>query len=104
MKELEDYEVICPQCKGTGKSKSWEAGGFIITPECPKCLGEGKFDWIQRVVGKARSFDSLEAWVTEKLSKEIQENMDEEILRSISEEIEQNQKDKEDDNDNGVIS
>jgi hypothetical protein len=76
-------ETICSQCEGSGKEKTWESGGYVITPECPKCLGVGKFDWIERIMGKPnRFYSSMEGWVDE-LSKDIAYEIDKEIIESV---------------------
>lgn len=101
-------EVACYKCEGTGKSESWEVGQFKITPECTHCLGEGKFDWIERVMGKTprvyREFD-----LTGQIAKELSVEIDKEILESVVDACkvkkEQNTKEKEEDQyDNGVFS
>ncbi|MCK5603325.1 hypothetical protein KAR91_15685 [Candidatus Pacearchaeota archaeon] len=98
--KLKDHEVMCPECKGTGKLKSWTSGNFEITPECSKCLGEGKFDWIERIMGKPRriyqEFDLSEE-VVRVMAKELSDDIDKEILESICMEasynsLEQNKK------------
>ena len=106
---LNPGDTICPKCQGTGKGKKWEAGGFDITPECPKCLGDGKFDWVERIMDKPRRlFPYLEQEIINKLSEEIREEIDKEILENIigsyNKEEEQNIKEKEDEDDNGVFS
>jgi len=56
--KLEDYEEICPACKGEriiidgvifGKEVERIDSGRII---CPKCNGKGKVDWVDRVKNK----------------------------------------------------
>jgi len=42
--KLKPGELICDQCKGNGDS--------ITYNPCSKCLGSGKLDWIENVVGK----------------------------------------------------
>jgi len=46
--ELEEGEIKCPKCKGKGYIK--DPRGFKTA--CVKCLGCGKIDWIENVVGK----------------------------------------------------
>lgn len=107
--KLEVGDVVCPKCKGTGKSKAWSVGEFKVEPECPKCLGDGKFDWIDKIMGKVRKpyYQAIDAWVDE-LSKELANEIDKEILEkfigSFKVEEEQNIKEKEDKHDNGVLS
>jgi len=45
--ELEDGEVICPECKGFGVVKAW-----MRTITCLRCFGTKKLDWIEMIVGK----------------------------------------------------
>jgi DnaJ-class molecular chaperone len=107
---LEEDEVFCPKCKGTGKGKSWMAGEFIITPECSHCLGEGKLDWLERIVGKPpRKYKDIQAAVIGTIAEEIANEIDKEILEGIyqgakDEQLEQNIKGKEGKNDNRVFS
>jgi Zn ribbon nucleic-acid-binding protein len=103
--KLNPGEILCPKCKGSGKGKTWKSGDFEITPECSKCLGDGKFDWIERVTGKRRPFDYIEQEIIDKLSEELREEIDREILEKIGCSFdEKEQKKKEEPNDNRVIS
>ena len=55
MEPLKEGEVICPECTGTGRlTKITKEEKLIISqyPRCSKCLGFGKLDWIEMVVGK----------------------------------------------------
>jgi len=45
--KLESYEMICPYCNGEGHLHSNPDFGT-----CVKCLGDGKIDWVQNIVGK----------------------------------------------------
>lgn len=38
---LEDYEYICPLCKG-------HSIGFIFS-KCPRCNNKGKIDWVDKI-------------------------------------------------------
>ena len=40
-------KVVCSKCGGVGQFQSKNVKGI-----CVKCLGEGKLDWIENVVGK----------------------------------------------------
>lgn len=41
---INESEVICGRCKGEGTiGQGWM---------CKQCLGTGKFDWIENIVGK----------------------------------------------------
>jgi len=44
--KLLEGESYCEHCNGTGFSK--EDNLYF----CPHCLGTGKFDWIEKIVGK----------------------------------------------------
>ena len=48
--ELEDGEVMCPECKGHSyKECFWY---------CSRCYGAGKLDWIDMIVGKEEPYAS----------------------------------------------
>jgi len=50
MIELNEGEIICPKCGGHGDEYT-----FI----CTKCLGSGKVDWIENIVGvKHKKYDT----------------------------------------------
>ena len=42
--ELEEHEIICPDCKGTGDSQAYQL--------CETCYGKGKLDWVEQVTGR----------------------------------------------------
>ncbi len=42
-------EEICPVCKGKGVKKYFGPNDDWMFP-CKKCKGEGKVDWIQRII------------------------------------------------------
>jgi hypothetical protein len=54
---LKDGETICPECNGTGRSlrgkDEKDPFGWLF---CPKCVGSGKLDWVEMVVGKRLVF------------------------------------------------
>lgn len=50
---LEDGEEFCPKCKGSGQVHV--RTGLGIRLQCHVCSGEGKLDWVEKVVGKKRS-------------------------------------------------
>jgi DnaJ-class molecular chaperone len=103
---LEDYEVFCPKCTGTGKGQTWMAGEFEITPECRHCLGDGKLDWIERITGKPpRIYDMHYQEIVEEMGKEIAEEIDKEIIESVIEAADhvKEQNKKEGQNDNRVF-
>ena len=52
---INDDEVLCDKCNGLG----YLLNEFRISKNnnkfhkvCPKCLGDGSFDWIENIVGK----------------------------------------------------
>ena len=59
---LKEGEIICDKCKGAGSTKvkrdPRRSGPYHPTMICIKCLGEGKIDWIENIIGvKARYFN-----------------------------------------------
>jgi DnaJ-class molecular chaperone len=48
--DLKDGEEICTECSGYGMVM--RAVLFENHKMCPKCWGHGKFDWIEKAVGK----------------------------------------------------
>jgi len=44
--ELEEGEMVCDKCEGTG----WMNHHWADLP-CEKCNGKGKLDWIENIVG-----------------------------------------------------
>ena len=86
--KLKDGEVACHKCGGTGKLKEWGMReGFRVTPECHVCHGEGKLDWIERVIGKEPYYNPIYG-STEKMAKEIADEIDKEIIASVIKESE----------------
>jgi len=48
MIELNDGEIICSKCDGSGVHYNrMDISTFV----CSKCLGRGKLDWIENIVG-----------------------------------------------------
>ena len=86
--KLKDGEVVCHKCNGTGKLKEWGmGGGFTVTPECHVCCGEGKLDWIERVIGKERYYSPIFGDPST-MAKEIADEIDKEIIDSVIKEAE----------------
>lgn len=58
--ELSEGENFCLKCDGKGvvpkEGKIFGRKG-IINLVCNKCLGDGKLDWVEKVVGKRRKYD-----------------------------------------------
>lgn len=83
--KLEAGEVLCDKCNGGYAEK------LQIKHQCDKCLGVGKLNWIENIVGKKppqytvvdSGNSSIEQWIVEEVSKEIARKIDEEILSSI---------------------
>lgn len=48
--ELEDGEEVCSECQGYGMVMTSLA--YKDHKMCVKCFGHGKFDWIEKAVGK----------------------------------------------------
>lgn len=80
MIDLKEGEIICDKCKGTGSIKvkrdPTKSGPYHGVVMCLKCLGKGKFDWIENIIGvkvKTRffNFDSLPKIDKEYLSKPL---------------------------------
>lgn len=45
----------CPKCNGTGEVKNLFSK--FLKNLCPRCIGSGKLDWIERIVGKELSIN-----------------------------------------------
>ena len=50
--ELNEGEVICPDCNGEKKIADPKLNYYVFWIKCPKCKGAGKLDWIENIVGK----------------------------------------------------
>jgi len=52
--EIKEGEKFCKSCRGAGMVKSKRDYTFKKTDllVCSKCLGTGKLDWVEKVVGK----------------------------------------------------
>jgi hypothetical protein len=90
--KLNPGDIYCPRCGGAGRYEKQKCGEWTFSEECNTCLGAGKLDWIEQVVGKPRK-----KWIEFDLSKEVQasiakdlaEEIDKEILESLYKEAEQ---------------
>jgi hypothetical protein len=51
---LKPGEYICDECDGSGVDAKYENYLYEYRDyyKCPKCHGEGKLDWVEKVVGK----------------------------------------------------
>jgi len=76
-KDIKLYEIKCPQCDGNG----YDNKGSI----CNKCIGEGKLDWIENIVGKLRDYNLLD-----RLNSVNVKRLTSYIEKSISDHISQN--------------
>lgn len=57
--ELEDGEVICPDCKGFGVVRAWNVSYISMrTVVCLRCFGTKTLDWIEMIVGKDDPYGS----------------------------------------------
>lgn len=45
---------ICKVCGGTGKVREKQSrwSRRVVRNDCPVCKGDGKLDWIEKIVGK----------------------------------------------------
>lgn len=50
--ELELGEEVCSECGGRGTI----GGQWFNRRLCPVCFGDGKLDWIEKIVGKKPKF------------------------------------------------
>ena len=48
---LNEGENFCPNCKGCGLDISIDYYRGFIVLTCSTCLGKGKIDWVEKVVG-----------------------------------------------------
>jgi DnaJ-class molecular chaperone len=54
---LREGENFCPKCNGKGRVLKDNRKNTTFTRstlECNKCLGSGKLDWIEEIVGKRK--------------------------------------------------
>ena len=70
MNPLEEGEVLCPQCMGTGRAGSLKVKekpvSYTELDICGKCWGDGKLDWIDLVMGKPSPHRTLKGdWTIE---------------------------------------
>ena len=87
MKPLKEGETICPECNGKGEYPVVNEKGIIRGYNiCEKCLGHGKLDWVEVIVGKRRN---IEGWriLYGTNSLEVQQTSLEQSLKEIRESI-----------------
>ena len=59
MEPLKDGETICPVCNGNGEYTTVDVNENGIISQyntCKKCLGHGKLDWVEVIVGKRNQY------------------------------------------------
>jgi hypothetical protein len=102
--QLNPGEIICPECNGSGNNIFEQSDLWNAISQCSKCLGSGKLDWIERIVGKPRNW--IEIDLSQEILRELSENLaaeiDRQILETVHKEAEQIQKEEID--DNGIVS
>jgi hypothetical protein len=104
---LDAEDTICPECEGYGRLPKGEITAFMMPQACDKCWGDKKFDWVERITGKATpewagqstscSSSSIsqssftEDWETQKpFKKHLQDHIDkmaEQIRHSVDKDI-----------------
>jgi len=79
-------ESHCPDCGGSGifkidDQRDHNKIGIVDHILCDKCLGTGKLDWVEKIVGKEEKKNILEVYNEElKLKvKELSDKIDEDI-------------------------
>ena len=89
-------KVVCSKCGGVGQFRLKDVRGI-----CVKCLGEGKLDWIENVVGKRgfgvhgviRSGTYVEGGIMgrilEDMSKGFLDAIDRDIIEGINQEAQE---------------
>jgi len=50
---LLENEYLCEPCNGWGRVMNEDGELRTIYVQCPRCLGDGKLDWVENVVGKS---------------------------------------------------
>jgi len=97
-KEIELYEgeEVCAECDGVGMELIFEDDPryYIGRKMCNKCLGDGKFDWIEKIMGKPpRSVTtssggvSSSSWSSSSYSKNEKKFNDIKLLRKANERL-----------------
>ena len=56
---LNEGEIFCDKCNGTGYKKDAILSNLNFDIYCNKCLGEGKLDWIENIVGKKSNSNTV---------------------------------------------
>ena len=99
MVQLKEGEVICDRCQGTCHEPNSNDNDELCTEICGRCLGHGKLDWIENIVGKIREKRKLSSsWTVSQstevkgifsydIEKELMEALAEEIAKDIDEQI-----------------
>lgn len=55
--KLSEGEVLCGVCDGGGITREVTESSVTVGT-CPHCLGSGKLDWIENIIGKNRGYGS----------------------------------------------
>lgn len=96
MIKLEKGGMICPECNGTGISEYVQEINIqnyqTITGKtfCKKCLGNGKLDWIENLVGKENPLNNVQMFnesIPQDLIDELYKNMSEHLAKDIDKRI-----------------
>ena len=61
---LNEGEVICDKCKGSGYSREY---GLLRGLKCDKCQGKGKLDWVSNAMGSS-DIEVCKVWGQKTLS------------------------------------
>lgn len=96
--ELEEDQMVCDQCNGTGCIPS-EFSPQELACRCPKCQGDGWVDWISNITGKpprylysssgtsmsSTSGTGIPNFIADKMAQELADKIDKEILATLVE-------------------
>lgn len=96
--ELQENELVCDKCNGTGCIPS-EFSPSELASRCPKCQGDGWVDWISNITGKPIRYmygsSSMSSGtsgtdiICDQMAKEISDQIDKDILETIITQAEQ---------------
>jgi len=59
---LLENEYLCEPCNGWGRVMNEDGELRTIYVQCPRCLGEGKLDWVENIVGKREENKKGDDW------------------------------------------
>ena len=64
MKKLKKGSIYCGECDGKGSiTASFNNYKSITSMTCPRCHGDGQFDWIEQVIGKRKETNTTKSRV-----------------------------------------